>query len=532
MNDVELDALLARAATGELTGVEARRLAERCRADPRLAEALRRSVQIERLLVLHGSECSEPGAFVREVMARLDADAAAPAPFAGRVMEDLPARDARPGMVWLRPLLAAAAAAAVALGASLWLGQRPSPAVAELTASEAARWARPPEPLRAGTKLHLAEGFARVRFQRGAELILEGPAELEFTGDNAARLYRGTAAVDVPPAATGFTLAGPDTNVVDVGTRFAMRARADRPTEVHVLEGLVLTSTSAQPQQRELRADQAIAVVGGQAQAMGAEPARFLTALPERRGGATGYLHWSFDEPAGNVCANDGPGIDGRTTAAFFRAEAGQDTFPERGPGMFGGGIFLDGDSAYLETDFPGIGGGRARTVALWVKVPPDWTERNGYALASWGSFVEPGNAWQLSVNPGDFGGAVGHLRVGTHGGYAVGVTDLRDGRWHHVAAVMYESTEPADTTHVLLYVDGWLEPTEIKGTRRVDTDVASAGAAKLNIGRNASPGSANRFFRGWIDELFIADEALTQAQVEALMRENRFRPEPGIAAH
>lgn len=529
--DARTDALLARAADGTLSPEEATELAARCRADPQLTRELRHSVQIERLLALHGSERSEPGSFVREVMARLDSAEGQVPGFSARVLSGLPAR--RRTVPFPRPVRFIAIAAMLACACSVWFFRSVrSVPVAEIAAAESAQWAEPPGALTAGTRVQLVSGFAKLRFGRGAELILEGPAEIELTNDTAAVLHRGTAVVDVPPRATGFALTGPDARIVDVGTRFAMRSGGDRPTEVHVLDGLVLASTAGQPVQRELRTDQAIAVIDGAARPMPAEPARFMTALPRRRAGPIGYLHWNFDEADGPVCKNDGPGIDGRTTDAFFRAAAAGGSLPQRAPGVFGGGIFLDGQSAFLETDFAGIAGGRSRTVALWVRVPEDWTEKHGYALASWGSLREPGNAWQISINPGNFGGAVGHLRVGTHGDYAVGVTDLRDGQWHHVAAVMFDGPQPDVSTHVLLYVDGRLEPADVKSTRAINTDVSSPRAVKLQIGRNlrlTSP-TDKRLFRGWIDEMFIADEALTQAQIIALMRDNRFVPEARVA--
>jgi hypothetical protein len=529
MTPDEADLLVARATAGTITPAETERLLQACRADPALTRALHRDLKLERLLAFHGNQRSEPGAFVREVMARLEAPPSAPAAFVGRVIQQLPRRKRARIFSFPVPRVLLAAAAVVVGIASLWMLNREPAAVAQLTGVEAIQWTRPPDKWSAGGRLEVAAGFARIKFARGAELILEGPAEIELTGANSAVLHRGAAAVEVPPSATGFTLVSPDTRVVDVGTRFAMRVAPQEPTQVHVLEGLVIASTHAHPEKHELRADQAIEVVSGAARPIPANPARFLTALPSHRVTPTGYLRWSFNELTGTLCRNDGPGIDGnRADALLSTAEPGGQ-LPERVPGVFGQGLFLDGESSYLETDFPGIGGARARTIAMWVKVPADWTVQHGYALASWGSFLEPGSAWQFSVNPDARHGPIGHLRVGTHGSYVVGVTDLRDGQWHHVAAVMFEGTQPEVSTHVLLYVDGRLEPAEAKSTRWIDTDTASPNAVKFQIGRNVSPanapGSPRRFFRGWIDELFVADEALMANQIEILMRENRFAP-------
>jgi hypothetical protein len=523
MTPEQIDVLVARATAGTLTPAEAQTLLNACRADPSITAALQRDMKLERLLAFNGSQHSEPGAFTKEVMALLNARAGASAEFVGQVMRQLPERRR---VLRFPVYLAWAAAAMICVGMGWFLTSRSAP-VARLTGVEAVQWVEPPKKWSVGGRVHVAAGFAQIRFARGAELILEGGAEIELTGDNSAILHRGAAAVEVPPSAAGFTLVGPDARIVDVGTRFAMSAMPREPTQIHVLEGLVLVSTSAQPDPRELRRDQAIEIVSGKMQPIRINPTRFMTALPSRHDGEAGYLHWGFNESGGIVCRNNGPGIDGNIADAFFRAAFPDGLLPERSAGVFGNGIFLDGKSAYLETDFPGIGGAHARTVAMWVKVPSDWTAEHGYALASWGSLNKFGQAWQMSVNPADFGGPLGHLRVGTHGNYAVGVTDIRDGKWHHVAAVMFEGALHEDGTQVLLYVDGRLEPAKVKYMRSIDTAIGSPGAVKFQIGRNLSvtrvPNQPRRFFRGWIDELFVADKALTARQIQMLMSENRF---------
>ncbi len=527
-NDIE--ALIAAAVTGTLSAAEAARLLTACRHRPEILRQLQDHLVMERLLRWHGMEGTVPDGFTDEVLARMEGQAVLAPDFTPRVMEQLPA-DPLPRTAWSLAgmlLMGAAVVTLFAVGERLLPTPEAGRIVAHLTSSEAAPEFENTETFVTGQRLQLKTGLARLQFERGAELILEGPAELEFTGDNGGILHRGSASVHVPESATGFTLLGPDTRVIDVGTRFGMKVSPERPTEVHVMEGLVLTSTTAQPAKRELHQNEAIAIIKGEAQTIAAQPARFVTALPQRKSGPFGYLHWSFDEDAGTEFRNSGPGLEGSTSSAYRRTLQPDAPGPQRASGVFGPGVFLDGEDAFLETDFPGIGGGGARTVAMWMKVPADWTPEHGYALASWGSLQKAGNAWQMSVNPGDHGGAIGHLRVGVHQSYAVGTTDLRDGRWHHLAAVMYEGEKAAIATHVLLYVDGELEPAEIKSTRIIATDVESPNAVKLQLGRNLmtpkGPLSPKQFFRGWLDEVYVAGEALTQAQIRLLMQENRVK--------
>jgi hypothetical protein len=96
----------------------------------------------------------------------------------------------------------------------------------------------------AGT-LELVEGIATVKFDSGAEVVMEAPATLELTHAMACKLVRGTLVAQVPQSAKGFTVNTPDAKVVDFGTRFGVSTGEDGKYHVQVLEGLVeVTSKS------------------------------------------------------------------------------------------------------------------------------------------------------------------------------------------------------------------------------------------------------------------------------------------------
>lgn len=521
-DNTEREALIARVVDGTCNEEDAQKMLVLCETDDRLLNELRTHLVIERMLALEGRGHAVPEGFTREILAKIDGLISPSEGFTPRVLKKLPDNTAP----FIRSI-AAIAAVLVACTAALlfWPEKSGQAAVAEITGSEAAQGFEIGREFHAGQNLVIGSGFVRIRFAKGAEMILEGPGELKISDGNGAVLLRGAVSVHVPPSATGFTLVGPDAKVIDVGTEFAMKASPGQPTEVHVLDGLILTSTSGDPAEREMRKDQAIEVIDGNAREISAQPGHFLNALPNRKGGAVGYLHWTFDEREGSEAASRGPGIGESRSAAHLRSENINGSEPIHSEGVFGAGIFLDGKSAFIETGFPGIGGSGARTVAMWVRIPDDWEPLNGYAMASWGSMERLGAAWQISMNPGDFGGAIGHLRVGTNQDYAVGNTDLRDGRWHHIAAIMYAGDNATAATHVLLYVDGTLETTEVKSTRSIDTDIESEIAVKLQLGRNLETALGikreRNFFRGWIDEVFVADEALSLNQIRGLMKDN-----------
>ena len=119
------------------------------------------------------------------------------------------------------------------------------PVVAHWTASDDCRLARPVDAspggsLKAGQRLELASGSAKVRFDCGAEVKLSGSAIFEIDSAKTCSLSLGrlTARAESPQA-HGFTVALPTASVVDVGTGFDIVARADGHSRIHVAEGAV-----------------------------------------------------------------------------------------------------------------------------------------------------------------------------------------------------------------------------------------------------------------------------------------------------
>jgi len=246
-------------------------------------------------------------------------------------------------------------------------------------------------------------------------------------------------------------------------------------------------------------------------------------------------LHWSFDEGAGDVSVNRGEGLGAPQAKATFLAERAGAARPQWISGQFGSGISFSGKDDFVECEFPGIPGGEPRTVAFWVKVPRDSTTAEGFGIVNWGTH-KPGLAWQISVNPNKGEGPVGRLRLGVRDGWVVGTTDLRDDRWHHCAVVMYGGHRPDSATHILLYVDGELEPAARKAVREIRTEINSAEAHNMWLGRNlaySGPGagySFGRYFRGSVDEVFVFNAALDRDQIRSLMKSNRLPPPPRVA--
>ncbi len=116
--------------------------------------------------------------------------------------------------------------------------------VAWLVNAQDCHWAAvesemPGRDMRAGKRLRLQEGLAQIEFDRGARVILQGPAELVLVSGSEARLVHGTITARVPTPARGFTILSPRGKVVDLGTEFGLSVDDEGDTTVRVFDGQV-----------------------------------------------------------------------------------------------------------------------------------------------------------------------------------------------------------------------------------------------------------------------------------------------------
>ncbi len=520
--------LVARAIAGDLSPSEAADLLAACRADPALLRQLGDLTVIERLLA-HGHLYPDDGAFVREVRERLAEPALAP--------HSRPGRRLRFPRLW--PL---AAAAAVVVLCTLWWSLAPTAAPARVVRMESATWDAGSPALQIGDavargRLRLAHGLVELGFARGAHMIVEGPAEFEVRGAEHAVLHQGRVVTRMPKGTRGFMLDSPRGRLIDQGTEFGVNVARSGDTEVHVLEGKVEAVPENSQPSLQLTENQAARLTSDHVEQFAADAIGFITDLPPVSARAIGYLHWSFDEGSGAVSHNRGRGLGLPDARALHRSYPATAAGPQWISGQFGGGIAFDGLGNYIECEFPGIAGGEPRTVAFWVKVPRDSSTQEGYGIVNWGTYDAPGLAWQISVNPNAAEGPLGRLRLGVHEGWVIGTTDLRDDRWHHCAVVMYGGHRPDSATHILLYLDGELEPAARKAVREIRTQIDGAEAHNMWLGRNlafrdpARPNSLGRYFRGSVDEVFVFNASLNQEQIRSLMKHNRIDLPPGPLA-
>jgi len=155
------------------------------------------------------------------------------------------AAEAKPAVqpVWWRHAITAAAAVCFTFGI-FWLQNSRDGTVATLIRSQQCQWAGSSLPTVEGARLKpgvldLIEGLAVLRFDSGAELVLEAPATVEVLDAMNCKLRRGTLVAEVPPEAKGFSVETKDAKVIDWGTKFGLSADDSGKYMVRVLEGLV-----------------------------------------------------------------------------------------------------------------------------------------------------------------------------------------------------------------------------------------------------------------------------------------------------
>jgi Concanavalin A-like lectin/glucanases superfamily/FecR protein len=414
--------------------------------------------------------------------------------------------------------------------------------VVRVTGAKDCRWAngtpaaRTGNYLRRGQRLELTAGFAEITFDSGAQVVLEGPASLDVNSAWDATLRRGTLKANVPTEAMGFRVSNPSVEVVDLGTVFTMIADGSGAADVLVLKGMVETSSHDSAGQRTivLHENQSRHFArSGISKVSDPEGkfARVAQPVPlDHFAPVTQYVHWSFDETGGDILRADAFGAP--LSAFDARLQEVSDAVLEtvRPEGRWQRSLRFNGH-LFAKASFPGISGNASHTISFWVKVPEDVQLSSAYAMVAWSA-----NSQKLGSHPVHIGwnrnpteGTVGALRTDYGGGFALGATPLRDGRWHHVAVVFVPGEDENTPVEVKQYVNGRFEgegkpsPPGTEVSEKFREQNASTIGDTVWLGcRIGLNGPRRDRFRGQMDELCIADRALAPQQIVRLMKDNQ----------
>ncbi|QOV92062.1 LamG-like jellyroll fold domain-containing protein [Humisphaera borealis] len=551
----DLDLLIEQYLSGKLTDAEAAALLSRLDRDPSAGHRLLDQLHLDTML--HEVADTPSHAVVPE-----------PSP-ADHGMGVLPllnhGRDDR-ATVYRRPLhrwVAVAASLLVVIGVTWWAIRTPSrsnqaalpsnpatqPAeaitasIAVLTRTVDARWrveheateqgSAPAAPPRVGTALEpgwlrLDAGLAQIEFFNGAQVVLEGPAELQLVSASEAFCLSGKLRAEVPMQARGFRITTPQINVVDRGTSFGVEV-SQASANVHVFKGLVelhdrqetssVPPAAVTPAMRDLTAGQAASVdQAGSIRRLAADATAFATPDDIDRRLNESHRRWLVRWQDASVFANADPSL----LVRFDFENAGQ---ADRILTNVAAGAMTDAaivGCGWSEGRWPGKGaleyrgvGDRVRielpgelqsiTFAAWVRV--HGLDRSFNSLFMSDAFGPGSTHWQILRD--------GRVRLGIGSGKPQDTdsplvfTPERLGQWIHLA-VVYD----ADAKQITHYVDG----------RAVSR--SSIQPRKLTIGRaelgNWNPatradGAAIRHFSGRIDEFSAYARALADEEIAAM---------------
>jgi hypothetical protein len=104
-----------------------------------------------------------------------------------------------------------------------------------------------------GDALKFETGLVSLFLANGAELRIEGPADLELVSLQKVMAYQGKLAARVGPRAIGFCIETPHANVIDRGTSFGLSVDKNCRTAVVVYEGMVDLDVLGDHNQRRRR---------------------------------------------------------------------------------------------------------------------------------------------------------------------------------------------------------------------------------------------------------------------------------------
>jgi hypothetical protein len=122
-------------------------------------------------------------------------------------------------------------------------GPRGKGDVATLTQSADCVWDQPPERPRVGARLapgelRLKQGVARIHFDGGTDLVVQGPVKIRLDSATAATVMQGKVVFRADETAVPFDLHTPCSTMVDLGAEYAVTVGADSE-EIHVFDGEV-----------------------------------------------------------------------------------------------------------------------------------------------------------------------------------------------------------------------------------------------------------------------------------------------------
>lgn len=379
--------------------------------------------------------------------------------------------------------------------------------------------------------LTLESGVAEIRFFSGATMVVRGPAEIALQSAWEATCHEGSVRMMVPPAARGFKLRGPATEIVDLGTEFGFEVR-NGEGHVEVLDGEI---------EIRHRSEQKRVVEKGAAWQLPADDAAVAVAtdqidfpqLSGFGGELVGFKRWQLQRDA---LAND-PRVIGYYT---FEADSSGSFIPsisEPFNDELNGAIVLAESAAgrwgnskkALEFRRPGArvrvripGEFQALTFAAWVRI--DSLDRRYNALFMGDGYETGEPHWQIRDD--------GKLMLSVMVDDSIPHPKYPEVRYHHVyfSPPIWEMSMSGQWIHLVSVFDPENELVShyVNGDRLSSETIKAEFVIKtLRIGNGEignwgqpfrkTPSFAIRNLNGRIDEIVIFNAALSGDEVSEL---------------
>jgi hypothetical protein len=135
------------------------------------------------------------------------------------------------------------AAAILFIAVFLYISPTATTEVATLTDSIDAVFAGGRSPVPGGrllnrpTPVWLQKGILKIKFDYGAEVVIEGPAQFTLNSAETMTLHSGRLFAHVPSRSKGFKVETPIAAVIDLGTAFGVKVDFDGTSDIHLFTG-------------------------------------------------------------------------------------------------------------------------------------------------------------------------------------------------------------------------------------------------------------------------------------------------------
>ncbi|WP_186775657.1 LamG-like jellyroll fold domain-containing protein [Rubripirellula tenax] len=373
------------------------------------------------------------------------------------------------------------------------------------------------EALRQGKPVQLRRGILELDLDGKARVVIEAPASFTVVSRLHVRLDEGRCFAEMKKGTSGLRIETPSGDAFDLGTKFAVEVSSSKDMEVHVFDGTVEVSDGTDI--TRLTEGQGISVGdSGALSRLSADSSRFVPRVPRSDLKRQPLLYWSFDEGTGDTTNATGrdPNLELATGTLMSASPDGGG--PTWVPGVVGAALAFDGSSGWVNTRHPGISGDQDRTIACWVKLP-DERQTTVSTMVGWGMGkrnrgLEKACFLESAQSHPEHPEHCGRLRL-VAGNRTMGTTNLRDGKWHHVAAVAMAGKHGST---ILLYVDGQLETADRNSEpTSLDTTTDHRLSEPIQFGRHLF--ADRMLLRGAMDEVYIFGEALSGDEIRQLIQ-------------